>query len=184
MSLSGMSTIGRFGSTSRIAAWNDAHSYSPWKSSTTRNPPRSRYSRSRSMLLALRKPIAAARLLQEQPRIVEQRVVLERRLLAVGGNLDPRHALDGGQEVRFGERPVDRPPRIAPAARSRAADRGVGEPRHVELGLRQAAVLGCGGLARELRARGAAEHARERGQRARRFHATRPAGIALNLPAW
>ncbi len=88
--------------------------------------------------LALRQPVAAARLLQEQPRVIEQVWVVEREVAAVRRHFDARHALDGGQEMRFGVRVVDGPPRVAVTARARAAARVVREPRHVELGLRRA----------------------------------------------
>ena len=109
-------------------------------------------------LLALREPVAAARLLQEQPRVVEQVLVVERQMAAVGRDLDARHALDGRQEMRLRVRIVDGPPRVAIAARARAAAREIREPRHVKLGLgRRAARLGR--LAAKLRAREPAEQA-------------------------
>src|SRR5262245_33122221 len=110
-------------------------------------------------LLALRMPVALARLLQEQPRIVEEVLVVERQMSAVRRDLDVRHALESRQEMRLRVRIVDRPPRIAVAARARAAARRIGEPRHVKLGLgRRAAGLGrFTAAAEELRARNAAE---------------------------
>ena len=46
-------------------------------------------------LLALRQPVTAARLLQEQPRVVEQVWVVDRQVAAVGRDLDARHSLEG-----------------------------------------------------------------------------------------
>ena len=117
-------------------------------------------------LLAVRVPLASTRLLENDPRVVEQRVVVERHGAAVVRDLNARHPRERGQEVRLRERIVDRPPRIAPAARARAAERVIREPAHVELGLGRVArgrVIRRPAALVELRARAAdqTEHARQ-----------------------
>ncbi len=109
-------------------------------------------------LRAVRMPRAATGLLEDEPRIVEQRVVVERDGAAILRDLRARHSRERGQEMRFGERIIDRPPRIAPAARSRAAAGRVSEPAHLELGFRWLAhprLVGRLAAFVELRARAA-----------------------------
>jgi hypothetical protein len=98
------------------------------------------------------------RLLQKQPWIVEQELVVERDVTAVGRHFDAGHALDGRQEMRLGVRVIDRPPRIAVPVGACAAARVISEPCHVELGLRRGAS-GRRRFTPELRAREAAEEA-------------------------
>ena len=162
MSFSGMSTIGRFGRTSRIAAWNDRPLVLAVEVVDDEEPAALQVFAQALELRAVRMPIAAAGLLQEQPRIVEQRVVrrapracCRARLGSAScarpraGNAPPRadsRSPTTDCTSRASPRSPSRNTRAAPCGTPLAASRPTRAPAS---------------LAPELRARGAAGEARE-----------------------
>src|SRR5690606_9502354 len=91
-----------------------------------------------------RAPVAAAGLLSEQPRVVEQPIVGQLDVPAVVGDRKARHALERRQKIDLGLRIIDRPPRHEEPARSAAARRRVPQPRDMESGLRRTGPAGHG----------------------------------------
>src|SRR5678816_3573460 len=77
-------------------------------------------------------PVSSSWLLHEKKGIVEHVVVCDLDMYFVVSDLDVRGAPQRGKEMLFGQRIIDRPPRLKIAMRAPASERSVLHAGHLE----------------------------------------------------